>query len=94
MVGFLQGRGLRIENSPVSRVRSHLMRVWGSSETPRENGSIGGDLTRLLIRLRRLQDRGGAFRKVELSSHVEAVIKTLRVVGDEMLVLVPERGRA
>ena len=51
-------------------------------------------MTRLLIRLRRPQDRGGAFRKVGLSSHVEEVIKTLRVVGDEMLVLVPERRRA
>ncbi len=96
MITYFQRKRTAREKSrqgPVSRVRHHLQMVTGRPEST-DSGQISLDVRRLLVRLRRLQAKGGVFQKVELSSHVQEAFKTLQVVGNELLVLFPERRGA
>ena len=95
MVSFLSGDSLSrgTTGTPVSRVRNHLKIGHG-----RREGAHGGearrDLRTLLARLSRVRGRGGPFLEVELGPEVASVTRAYQVVGNEMLVLVPERRGA
>ena len=95
MTSFLSGNSrLRdVSGSPVSRVRDHLKIGRGKWE-----GAHGGeprrDLRTLLSRLSRVRRRGGPFLDVELGPEVAAVTRAYQIVGNDMLMLVPERRGA
>lgn len=67
-----------------------MMAPAAADAAPRD-GSLLSDLRGLLQRLRRVQERGGSYRRVQLSPQLCEALKSFRVVGNEMLVLAPER---
>lgn len=83
-----------VGGSPISRVRNHLHMSLGTQGSPQREGELRRDLQALLARLRRLQARGGDLARVRLSPQVQQMVKSLKVVGNEMLVLMPERKGA
>ena len=97
MIGLLQGERAgqaRDSGGPVSRVRHNLRMLPGGSETPRDEKRLRADLRSLLARLRRVHGRGGKLQGVEVSPQVQEAIKTLKMVGSELLVLLPHRKGA
>ncbi|MEM7166338.1 MAG: hypothetical protein AAF581_12795 [Planctomycetota bacterium] len=82
----------RTESSPVARVSSQLQKP-----VPGEQGNVPGewplisDLRALMGRLRRVQGLGGRLGGVELSPQMRDAARSLKLVGNEMLVLAPDR---
>ena len=79
--------------SPVSRVRVHLKIGHGKREGAHQR-EPRRDFRTLLARLSRVRRRGGSFLDVELGPELAAVTRAYQVVGNEMLMLVPERRGA
>ena len=52
------------------------------------------DLCSMMARLRRLQKRGEPFAGVEISPQLNDAIKAIKMVGNELIVLQPERQGA
>ena len=48
----------------------------------------------MMARLRRLQRKGEPFAGVEISPHLQEAIKSIKMVGNEMIELQPERKGA
>lgn len=98
MIAFLSARELgaarSLECTPVSRVRDQLRMMHGTREPKYADPRLRTDLKTLLARLGRVRARGGAFQGVEISEHAEESVKSLKMVGNEMLVLYPERRGA
>ena len=95
MISFLSGDSQLRERSgtPVSRVRDHLKVGHGKRESA-QGRQPRRDLATLLSRLSRVRRRGGPFLDVELGPEAAAVTRVYQVVGNEMLMLVPERRGA
>ncbi len=78
----------------VPRLRHHMRMLPGKQDPLKVDGRIRADLRHLLARLRRIRARGGDYQEVQISPHVHEVIKTLKIVGNELLVLLPKRKGA
>ncbi|MEM7262321.1 MAG: hypothetical protein AAF488_10060 [Planctomycetota bacterium] len=84
----------RGDETPVRRVRTHLHVATRQATASREDRAHKGDLRTIMSRLRRVQARGGAFAGVELGSGAQELSRRLEVVGNDLIVLDPERKRA
>ncbi len=74
----------------VRRLRTHLHLVTRQGQP----AQVRRDMRTIMQRLRGVQARDAAFAGVELGPQVGEMMKTLEIVGNEMLVLDPERKRA
>ena len=81
-------------DTPVRRVRKHLHLVTRQGQPAKDERHLSRDLRTIVQRLRGVHARGGALEGVELGPQVREVMKTLEIVGSEILVLNPERKRA
>ena len=82
----------KADSSPVARVRSQLQKlVPGDQASAPQEWPLISDLRALMGRLRKVQGRGGGLGGVELSPHLNDAARALKLVGNEMLVLVPDR---
>ncbi|MFN0057081.1 MAG: hypothetical protein ACKVX7_01365 [Planctomycetota bacterium] len=82
------------KESTVSRVRNHLQLVTRWQEPVREERQLGQDLLALFARLKRVHSRSRGLRGVDASPHMKEVVKALKLVGSELLVIDPGRKRA
>ncbi len=97
MIGLLAGERAgqgRDAGSPVHRVRHHLRMLPRKPENLRDENRLRADLRHLVARLSRVHDRGRAFQGVQISDQVQEAMKTLKMVGNELLVLLPQRKGA
>ena len=74
----------------MSALRSSVRREPSSAR----DWQLVSDLCSMMARLRRLQKRGSSYTKVELSPHLRDAIKAIKMVGNELIVLQPERKGA
>ena len=81
-----------VVSSPLSRVRSHLRLVTGTQTSPPRD--LVNDICTLVGRLTRLNRLGGDFQNIELSPHLKEAVQTVKLIGNEMLVLKPGRRGA
>lgn len=86
------GGGTEPRGSLVSRVRHHLqMRAPGSPSGNSPEPSLANDVRALLQRLRRVHSRGGGYAGVQLSPQLSEAMKAFKIMGNELLVMTPER---
>ena len=97
MIAFLSDdreRYRSAESSQIARVRSHLRMVPRRRDTSPREWQLVSDLCSMMARLRRLQKKDDGFARVGISSHLRDAIKAIKMVGNELIVLQPERKGA
>ena len=97
MIALLSARemGSKIpeDSSPVTRVREHLRMARSHRDAHPRDPRVRRDLQTLMKRLQSLKQRPG-FERIEVSDPARETAHSLKIVGNEMLALIPERRGA